>query len=409
MPTVGGTRRIAGLVLATALATPAAAQTTPEVFGYFSSRVEKSWNVPSLVGGDIQTDSPPREFAHPFFAVMLRHEPSEKVQVFVNLNGSSSGDVSVRNAWGEYTFSRAFSVRIGRIYRKFGLYNEILDAVPSYYGIEPPETFDSDHLIISRTTTLMALGSVGTERGRLEWSVASDNGEGAAATGAVPVQGDVRMRLAGGKLTVGASGYTSGGEMNSDVAVGAGSPKSGVLPWVASDSFRIWNAFGQATPGRFTLQAEVARASHTTIRDPESVQTVVTQAGINDAQRARFLLDPAAPALLSNVRLSGDYTVTTWYGRAGYAIDTRFAMVGPYVQWDYYSNPETIAAKRYGGDDEAGQSDDGIFSKFTSGVVIRPTPGIAAKLDGSVHRYTLDGRRVNYAELRFDVSFMFGL
>jgi hypothetical protein len=362
-----------------------------------------------MVAGNVETESPPRQFAHPFFAVMLRHEPAERVQVFVNLNGSTSGAVSVRNAWGEYTFSRAFSVRMGRIYRKFGLYNEVLDAVPSYYGIEPPETFDSDHLIVSRTTTLMALGEVTVPRGRVEWSVATDNGEGSIVTGAVPVQGDLRLHLAGSKLTFGVSGYSSGGEMNSDVKVGGGSPKSGVLPWVARDSFKIWNGFVQATPNRFTLQAEVARASHRTQRDPAQVLDVVAKAGINANQRARFLLDPSAPAVVSNVRVAGDYAVTTWYGRAGYSLDTRFATLGPYLQWDHYRNPETIATKLYGGDDEAGQSDNGVFSKFTMGIVIRPTPAVAAKLDGSVHRYTLGGRRVNYAELRFDVSFMFGL
>jgi hypothetical protein len=402
-------RWLAGVVLASALAAPASAQTTPEVFGYFSTRVEKSWNVPALIGDTIETDSPPKAFGHPFFAVMLRHEPADRVQVFVNLNGSTSGAVSVRNAWGEYRFSRAFSVRMGRIYRKFGLYNEVLDAVPSYYGIEPPETFDGDHLIISRTTTLMALGEVAVPRGRVEWSVATDNGEGSQLTGAVPVQGDLRVHLANSMLTLGASGYTSGGEVNSDVTVGSGSPKSGVLPWVAADSFKIWNAYAQATPKRFTLQAEVARASHRTRRDPEQVLEVVANAGINPAQRARFLVNPSGPEVPANVRVNGDYSVTTWYGRAGYLIDTRFATLGPYIQLDRYRNPETIANKLYGGDDEAGQSDDGIFVKFTTGIVIRPTPAVAAKLDGSVHRYRLNGRSVNYAELRFDVSFMFGL
>jgi hypothetical protein len=35
------------------------------------------------------------------------------------------------------------NLRPGKIYRQFGLCDEILDAVPAYYGIEPPELFDA--------------------------------------------------------------------------------------------------------------------------------------------------------------------------------------------------------------------------------------------------------------------------
>ena len=165
----------------------------------------------------------------------------------------------------------------------------------------------------------------------------------------------------------------------------------------------------QVTPGRFTFQAELTRARHKTVRDPAQVLTVLRLAGVNTRQRARFLLDPSGPESAANVRLVGDYPVQTWYGRAGYSFDTPLASLGPYLQWDHYCNPETIAAKRFGGDNEAGQSDDGAFTKLTAGIVIRPTPAVAAKLDGSLHRYLLGGRRVSYPELRFDVSFMFGL
>jgi hypothetical protein len=100
MLTNDGRLWVVGVMLISALAEPAAAQTTPEVFGYLSTRIEKSWEVPSLTGDSISTESPPKEFSYPFFAVMLRHEPANRVQVFLNLNGSTSGGVTVRNAWG---------------------------------------------------------------------------------------------------------------------------------------------------------------------------------------------------------------------------------------------------------------------------------------------------------------------
>ena len=41
-------------------------------------------------------------------------------------------------------FSDHFKLRTGKIYRPFGQFNELLDAVPTYLGMEPPELFDKD-------------------------------------------------------------------------------------------------------------------------------------------------------------------------------------------------------------------------------------------------------------------------
>jgi hypothetical protein len=137
--------------------------------------------------------------------------------------------------------------------------------------------------------------------------------------------------------------------------------------------------------------------------------SVVNGAGINAAQRARFLIDPAGPVSASNVRLSGDHTIRTWYVRAGYSKETARGEVGPYVQWDWYRNPETISSKRFGGDAEAGEADDGEFSKATAGILYRPVPQVAFKLDASMHRYRFLGRNVSYPEIRIDLSYAFGL
>ena len=82
---------------------------------------------------------------------------------------------------------------------------------------------------------------------------------------------------------------------------------------------------------------------------------------------------------------------------------------GPYLQWDAYRNPELVASKKFGGDDEAGAADDGAFTKATAGIVYRPIPQVAFKFDASQHRYTLLGRAVSYPELRLDLSYAFGL
>lgn len=152
------------------------------IYGYFATRIEKNWSVPSLAGAQIVKESEPAAWTNPFFNVMFQHQRSEKFKVFVNLNGARAGTIDVRNLWGEYSASNALNIRLGKLYRKFGLYNEILDAVPTYYGIEAPELFDADHLIISRTSTCMVYGNFALGAGMLNYSLSTDNGEGSSDT-----------------------------------------------------------------------------------------------------------------------------------------------------------------------------------------------------------------------------------
>ena len=388
----------------------AAAQESPiQVYGYFAGRLEKSIDVPSWDGATLHSESGPREFSRPFFNVMLQQQLSRRFKAYVNLNGAGASAIDVRNMWGEFSASNALNVRFGKVYRKFGLYNEVLDAVPTYYGIEPPESFDGDHLLLSRTTAAMVYGFVPVGPGKLQYAVSTDNGEGRTVESTMPLGVDLNYVFAGA-YTLGVSGYTSGGATNSDIAPASGSPKSGVLPWMARDSFTVVNAYGEARWGALTVQAEWAQADHEAERDAAAVLTIVQRAELNARQRARFLVDPAGSTTdAANVRTRGDHQVRTWYVRVGRSFETRVGEVGPYLQWDAYSNPETIGEKRYGGDDEAGLADDGRFTKGTAGVVFRPVPQVAVKLDGSTHRYRLGGQRVSYPELRLDISYAFGL
>ena len=385
------------------------AQEELRVYGYFSTRLEKSLQVPDWDGSQVTKSSAPKEFSQPFFNVMLQQQISQKFRAYVNLNGAKAGTIDVRNMWGEYSASNAFNIRVGKIYRKFGLYNEILDAVPTYYGIEPPESFDADHLLISRTTAAMVYGFWTLGKGRLNYSLSTDNGEGRTIDGTLPVGYDVNYSFGRGNYTIGFSGYTSGGATDSDIPVGSSSPKSGVLPWMARDSFTVANAYAEVKRGAWLFQLEWARADHKSLRDAASVVTVVKNAGVNAAQRARFLRNVNGTVDAANVNTSGDHVIQTWYLRSGYSFETRHGEVAPYLQWDAYKNPETIAAKKYGGDDEAGVSDDGAFTKATAGIVYRPIPQVALKIDSSLHRYRFYGQRVSYPELRLDLSYAFGL
>ncbi len=399
------------LVLVFAYTASAEAQDTQrklDIYGYFATSWEKTFNEPALQNGEIVKEKAPASWDYPSLNLMMQGQVSEKFRVFLNFNGGGGEDLSVRNYWGEYSAMPEFNIRVGKIYRKFGLYNEILDAVPTYYGIEPPEVFDPDHLIVSRTTTLMVHGAFDAGKGVLNYAFTNDSGEGDSLSGAFPVGWDFNYKTSTGNLTIGTSGYTSAGPANSDVDVGEGSPKSGVLPWMAEDDLRIVGVYAEFKIKSLLLQSEYANAEHTALRDPSKTLAMIDGGNPNAFQLARFLKNPSAPATIDNINTNGNYQVDTAYVRGGYSIETEVGEFGPYFQCDYYSNPETIAKKTYGGDNEAGVSDNGKFVKWTGGIVFRPVPEVAVKLDSSTHRYIMGGQHVSYPELRLNVSYIFG-
>lgn len=401
------------IVLLSALWVPAVlANLTDDtsIYGYMAWRVEKVWDEPSRDGeGNTSFADTPREMDIPSFNIMVQSKLNEKAKFFINLDGGGGDEVSVRNVWGEYAINDAFKIRLGKMYRRFGLYNEQLDAVPTYIGIEPPELFDKDHLILSRETNVMIHGLFPVGDGEISYSVSTDNGEGGATEeDNIPLGFDLRYDWNFGDYTIGVSGYSSGGDTTSDVAVGEGSPRSGVLPWMASDDFSIFGAYAQFYIDKWQLQGAYWNASHDAVRDVDAVLEVINNAGIHQYQRMRFLQDVNGAITSDNVNTDGDYDVKTWYVRVGYSLMTSQGEVVPYFQWDSYDNPETIYSKTYGGDAESGLADDGKFTKGTIGTIYRPIPEIAVKLDFSTHFQTINEKDVDYSEVRLDVSYIFG-
>ncbi len=401
--------RLGGFSLMYFVSCVAQASENLDIYGYFSWRVEKVFDEPSREGSETVREDAPREISIPSFNLMMQSKVDEKTKVFVNLDGAGGEDLSVRNIWGEYKVNSLLNIRVGKTYRRFGLYNEILDAVPTYIGIEPPELFDSDHLILSRETMALVHGLKALGDGDLRYSLSVDNGEGGPSEDdTVPLGYDLRYEWGLGNYTVGMSGYMSNGETTSDVSVGEGSPKTGVLPWMAADDFSVLGFYGEANISNWIVQAAYWQASHDATRDPESVVAVLENAGVNEAQRRRFLLDDDGDATVDNVDTNGDYDITTWYFRAGYSFVWNGADMQAYGQLDYYENPETIQSKTWGGDNEAGLADDGKFTKSTAGLIYRPNPSLAVKLDFSSHSQKFNGENESYPEVRFDVSYVFG-
>lgn len=383
------------------------------LYGYIDAHIEQVADTPSGVGssGATEYEANPLEIDVLNLHVMVQGTILSRFRYFVNLVGSAAGSptgdagISVRNAWLEAPiFGDALQARLGKTYRRFGLYNEVLDAVPTFIGIEAPELFDKDHLLLTRTTNAMLHGRFALGVGSLAWSVTTGADE--RASDQIPLGGDVRL-VADVGLTVGSSFYWTGGDAAPSREVGEGSPAGGVINWMERDEYYVVGGYAQWQAQGLTLQGEYWQAHHDATRSQEAT-AALADANLLPAQRGRFFVngDPAQGLRPRDVT----YDVRTFYLRGGYDVSVSEEMVlTPYAQVDYYANPETINAKSFGGDAEAGNTDDGEFWKFTVGAVFRPVAPVALKVDGSGHLQQFNGKSEFYPELRVSLSYLWEL
>ncbi len=385
------------------------------IYGFIDSYWEKTMKTPESVdaNGNTVWEENPSEFDVANFNVMVQGSIHSKFRYFFNLAapgaGGAGGDepIGVRNAWVEAPLAgRYLAVRAGKLYRRFGLYNEILDATPTFIGIEPPEIFDKDHLMVTRTTNLMLHGNAPLGNNTLVYSVATGNDERAGDKMPLSVDAYVDFQ---GVMRLGSSYYDTMGPAAATVGVGEGSPRGGVLPWMAEDQYKIFGGYAQLTKGGLTLQGEYWQSPHNATRDEEALLAVgEADIGLNPRQSQRFFQN-GDPANGVNA-LKVNYTVRTAYFRGGYQIPIgEKASITPYGQWDFYQNEETIKEKDFGGDNEAGHADDGSFIKYTAGIVARPVPQVALKVDSSAHQFIFNGEPVYYPEVRVSLSYMWKL
>ena len=349
-----------------------AAPLKSQIYGYVEGYLEKVEKSPTRTGGTSTTEGThsrtenPHEFDTPHINFMVKSSKGSKYSSFLNLDASGSS-VSMKNGWFDASLHNdLLRFRIGKIYRRFGLYNEILDAVPTYMGIEPPELFDGDHLLLTRTTNFMLHGETSIGGDTLRYSLTTGNDE--RFNKEVPIGGDVRYTKYGNsyELTVGSSFYFSD-KAKPSVAVGSGSPNGGVLNWMNSDRYKVLGAFTELIKGGTKLQFAYFVADHDAKRSGSKLQSLST-AALNNRQIQRLCNGNMSTCSDSGV----NYKVKTWYIRAGHTFNTSMGDFTPYVQWDFYDNPETVATKSNGGDNEAGVADDGKFKKQTLGVVYQP-------------------------------------
>ncbi len=380
---------------------PAIAKT--DVYGFITANWEKSEKSQNEDGANKEFN--PNEIDNPFIHVMVNNTQGA-YRSFLNINGGGAGELDVRNAWFEgQILGEHMKYRIGKMYRFFDIYNEILDAVPTYIGIEPPELFDKDHLMVSRTTNFMLHGNFLKGDHEFRYSITTGNDDRDQEE--VPVGGDLRWEHNPGNYTlmVGTSFYYSGntgaGEVGAD---------SGVAAHMARDNYSVNVLYSQFTMKNWLAQASFARAKHDGIRDAQFIEDNADAFQGIPGNRANRFCDGGDCTAAANVRLKAKYNIDTWYLRLGYMIGLNDgASITPYVQYDYYYNPEMIGAKSAGGDNEAGWSDDGKFTKRTLGAVYRPVSNIAIKLDGSTHHHRFNGKDESYAEVRSSFAYQWSL
>lgn len=378
------------------------------LYGYLGARLERAFKIASVDGGgETVKASDPWEWSASGFHLYGTAQINRDLSALFNIEGDGE-TISLRNAWGNLKISDGLQFRSGMTYRRFDLFNEKLDQLPAFLGIEPPELFDGDHLMLPRTSLFMVHGEKALGQGTLSWSLDTDNGEGGPQNGVVPVGWDARYRT--GTILFGISGYMSSlGDARTapGVSLGDGAPTGGVLPWMSGDKYSVFGAFVEAARGQLLLQAAFWTADHDALRDPASVVTLHDQAGINAAQQERFFGAGATSFTESDVVVPVTYTVSSWYLRLGYTFETAIGSMTPYGFLDYMSHPEVIQEKDFGGDNEAGYADDGKFLKPSLGVVYKPDPAVAIKLDGSTHIQEFNGQSESYPEVRLDISYAF--
>ncbi|MFN0247242.1 MAG: hypothetical protein ACKV2T_10170 [Kofleriaceae bacterium] len=391
---------------------------TARVYGYIAAIYEKSAAEPSGIGNNNETlfSKSPAEWDVTNFHVMIQGNVFGKYRYFMNLAAPGAGSpvedatIGVRNAWIEFPLYRdLFNFRIGKTYRRFGLYNEVLDAVPTFIGIEPPEMFDGDHLMLTRTTNAMLHGKLTANDATIAYALATGNDERAESE--IPMGADLRFTFQPGIL-LGGSFYTTNGDAVPSVDLDGGNPIGGVANWMEKDDFKVYSVFGQLDISGFTLQLEYTAAVHEAVRDPGKVEFLAVGdpaddmdqgAGLFPWQLQRFFTDPNNPSA-ATVRRDASYTVRAAYVRAGYDIKVGQMEFIPYGQFDYYVNKEEIANEDFGGDNEAGLSDSGVIYKSTLGLVFRPARFIAVKFDGSLHSTRFNGTWEHYPEIRSSFS-----
>jgi hypothetical protein len=374
---------------------PAEAETpmfTARLYGFIESLGSFTGNEPN---GNINADGSPSrqgkevDLAIPAFHIMAQGTISSRFRWYFNLAAPNADQptidtaLGIRNAWLEASiFGDYLNVRLGKMYRRFGQYNEILDTVPSFIGVETPVWLSGNRPMLTRTTNAMVHGRAPIGDGTLQYSVTAGKDEQSANDDVWTPGFDLNYDW-NSTVLIGTSGYTTLGTVTPSVDLGAGSPAGGVAPWMQQDRYSVFGGYGKLSLGSFFVGTEFWISPHDATRDPAKVITMSQNASnFSDVNRARFGVtgsNPTADQVIKDVK----YTYTTFDVRAGYTFDigseAKPMELTPFVDVDYVRNRESISAVEYGGDGQPGESPRGIMMHYRLGAVWKPVPQVAVK------------------------------
>lgn len=378
-------------------------------YGYISFLHNKQFKIPELdtLGNTIRNNSESKwDIAK--FNLILQQSFTNNFQLYLNL----SNKFEVNNAFGEYSFNQFYNFRLGKIYRRFGLYNEIRDAAPFYYGSELPEIVQLEHKIFDINTNFMFFGTKDFGRKTLKYSLNFSLIDNINEGNSFPFGVDIRYGKES-NFIIGSSFYYSGTKAISDVKVGNGYSNNGVMPWMEYDQFTVTGLFLEYNLNEFIIQSEFTYSPHNAVRSPEKVLEMfdgVSKLGnpLSNSQIQLFKIDNDKPMELSNIKKNINYNIISWYFKTSYILSSDYGIFIPFFNLEYYSNPEMIENVQFGGDNESGISKEGIIKKFDFGSTYYPIQQVSIKLAFGLNQFEFNDENVLTTEYSLEVFYIFG-
>lgn len=384
---------------------------TGRLYGFVESRFNMTTPEPNgnvRADGSVSRAPAAKDLAVPAFHIMAQGSLYSRYRYYFNLaapdadSPSHDAALGVRNAWLEASiFGDYLSVRVGKLYRRFGLYNEILDTTPSFIGIEAPVFLSGNRPMLTRTTNAMIHGKVSSGSSTLSYAVTGGKDEASANDGVFSPGFDLNYDW-DSTILVGTSYYTTAGRVLPSTTPGAGSPAGGVAPWMQQDSYQVYGGYARVNLGSFQLHGEGWISPHKATRDAAAVQVLnQSAADFSDVNRARL------------AGTDVNYTYTTFDVRASYTFEVGKGAdpieITPYVDYQYIRNQESIADQAYGGDGQPGESPRGTAMHNRLGAVIKPVPQVAFKVEGTHAMYDYGTHYASDEELWLSLSYAWEL
>jgi hypothetical protein len=175
------------------------------------------------------------------------------------------------------------------------------------------------------------------------------------------------------------------------------------------DKFNAYGAYMRLKHIGFLLELEYWGSEHKGQRNVTQIQALEHTTYLNPTQLQRFGLDGSTITRDDEIPLKANYKITSYLMRLAYTLETEYGLVTPYINYDHYKNPETIAAIQYGGDSKSGRSQDGKFEKFSFGIILKPIPAIAVKAGYNNSRVKFNNQSILFSSYLLSAAYFWEL